>query len=136
MSKAACSNLNLLDSEEYFWELVVKRGLAAEGLPFGQRLWENGWCTAGAFTYACGVNPSVVDDETFNARVLNTLTKKGARSKYAMDIRRLWHQCQMLHEADNRRVHEAGGVPHRGGHVGARAQEAQVGLVQGTLSTP
>ena len=35
MSKAASTNLNLLDSEEYFWELVIKRGLATKGLPFG-----------------------------------------------------------------------------------------------------
>ena len=105
MSKAASTNLNLLDSEEYFWKPVVKRGLASERLPFGARLWANNWCTAGAFTYACGVNPAVVTDEDFNAKVFNVLSKKGARSKYAVDIRRLWHNCQMLHEADNRRVH-------------------------------
>ena len=121
------SSVNLLDSEAYFWDLVAKRGLSH----FASKFEHFGWTTAGAFTYACGVNPAAVPDETFNARVIVPLCpRKKEKSKYVMDIRRLWHLCQQLHEADARRVHE--GTP---GQQAASLSEPCMQCAEGVVTS-
>ena len=99
--------LKALDSEKYFVGLVATAKLSEYSL---QMFDEKRWTTAGTFGHVCGINPRVIQDNVFTARVLKPMLPgcaKPADHKDANKFRRLFLKCQFMIEQDARTTHDS-----------------------------